>query len=114
MTRFSNIFLSYFSGHQTTSEEVLSEPWFLALLGSVVLTVLILIFVGIILYRKQWSRQKGLGQLSLPGIIIKVHIFWEGHKILQNLHRRFVLCSNGQIYGGDFAKFWGLLRIYEL
>ena len=28
----------------------------------------------------------------------KVHIFWEGHKILQNLHHRFVLCSNGQIY----------------
>ena len=72
MARFSNIFLSYFSGHQTTSEEVLSEPWFLALLGSVVLTVLILIFVGIILYRKQWSRQKGLGQLSLPGIIKKI------------------------------------------
>ena len=44
----------------------------------------------------------------------KVHIFWEGHKILRNLHRRFVLCSNGQIYGGDFAKFYGLLRIYEL
>ena len=22
--------------------------------------------------------------------------------------------SNGQIYGGDFAKFCGLLRIYEL
>ena len=88
MARFSNIFLSYFLGHQTTSEEVLSEPWFLALLGSVVLTVLILIFVGIILYRKQWSRQKGLGQLSLPGII-KVHIFGGGHNILRNLHRRF-------------------------
>ena len=24
------------------------------------------------------------------------------------------VCSNGQIYGGDFAKFFGLLRIYEL
>ena len=59
--------IQIFPGHQTTNEEVLSEPWFLALLGSVVLTVLILIFVGIILYRKQWSRQKGLGQLSLPG-----------------------------------------------
>ena len=23
----------------------------------------------------------------------KVHIFWEGHKILQNLHLTFVLCS---------------------
>ena len=44
----------------------------------------------------------------------KVHIFWEGHKILRNLHRRFVLCSVSQIYGGDFAKFCGLLRIYEL
>ena len=25
-----------------------------------------------------------------------------------------VVCSNGQIYIGDFAKFCGLLRIYEL
>ena len=31
----------------------------------------------------------------------------------QNLHRRFVLGSNGQRYGGDFAKLCGLLRIYE-
>ena len=38
----------------------------------------------------------------------------EGHKILRNLHCRFVLCSNGQIYCGDFAKYCGLLRIYEL
>ena len=44
----------------------------------------------------------------------KVHIFWEGHKFLRNLHCRFVLCSNGQIYSGDFAKICGLLRIYEL
>lgn len=55
------------TGHHRTEEDVLSEPWFLALLGSVVLTVLLLIFVGIVLYRRQWSRQKGLGQLSLPG-----------------------------------------------
>ena len=40
-----------------------------------------------------------------------IYIFWEGHKILRNFHRSFVLCSNGQIYGGDFAKFSGLLRI---
>ena len=44
----------------------------------------------------------------------KVHIFWEGHKILQNLHSRFDWQYIGQIYGGDFAKFCGLLRIYEL
>ena len=46
--------------------------------------------------------------------VIKVHIFREGHNFLRNLHRRFVLCSNGQIYVGDFAKFCGRLRIYEL
>ena len=28
----------------------------------------------------------------------KVHIFQEGHKFLQNLHSRFVLCRKGQIY----------------
>ena len=44
----------------------------------------------------------------------KVHIFWEGHKILRNLHQLFVLCTASQIFGGDFAKFCGLLRIYEL
>ena len=43
----------------------------------------------------------------------KVHIFWEGHKFLRNFHRRFVLCSNSQIYGGDFLKFCGLLRMYN-
>ena len=44
----------------------------------------------------------------------KVHIFWEGHKILRNLHRRFDRYYIGQIYGGDFAKICGHLRIYEL
>ena len=33
----------------------------------------------------------------------KVHIFWEGHTILQNLYRRFDRYYIGQIYGGDFA-----------
>ena len=50
----------------------------------------------------------------LPKKPVKVHKFWERHKFLLNLHRRFVLCSNGQIHGGDFAKFCGFLRIYEL
>ena len=44
----------------------------------------------------------------------KVHIFWEDHKILWNLHRRFDQYYIGQISIGDFAKFCGLLRIYEL
>ena len=47
-------------------------------------------------------------------IFDKVHIFWEGHKILRYLHQLFVLCTASQIFGGDFAKFCGLLRIYEL
>ena len=44
---------------------------------------------------------------------VKVRIFREGHKNLQNLHQRFDLYYIGQIYGGDFAKICGLLRIYE-
>ena len=47
----------------------------------------------------------------------KVHIFWEGHKFLRNLHCTVDLshvCSNGQIYAGDFENFCGVLRRYEL
>ena len=44
----------------------------------------------------------------------KVHIFWEGHKILQNLHLIFDWHYIGQKEGGDFAKFCGLLKMYEL
>ena len=45
---------------------------------------------------------------------VKVHIFWESHKILQNLHQLFDWQYIEQIIGGDFAKFCGLLKIYEL
>ena len=44
----------------------------------------------------------------------KVHTFWEGHKILQNLHLTFECMYCSQKLGEDFAKFCGLLRIYEL
>ena len=47
-------------------------------------------------------------------IFHKVHVFWERHKILQNLHSRFVLRSVNQMYGGNFAKFCDLLKIYQL
>ena len=33
---------------------------------------------------------------------------------MRNLHRRFDWHYIGQIYGGDFAKYCGLLRVYEL
>ena len=42
----------------------------------------------------------------------KVCIFWEGHNVLQNCHRRFDYYYIGQIYSGDFAKICGLLRLY--
>ena len=45
---------------------------------------------------------------------IKFYIFWEGHKILRNLHRRFDPYYIGQIYGGVFSKICGLIRKYEL
>ena len=46
--------------------------------------------------------------------LIKVHIFWEGHKILRNLHLTFDYSTYSQKLGEDFATFCGLLRIYEL
>ena len=37
-----------------------------------------------------------------------IHIFWEGHKILRNLHLTFVCMYCRQKQGGDFAKLCGL------
>ena len=53
-------------------------------------------------------------QVNLILIADKVHIFWEGHKILRNLHQLFDWQYIGQIIDGYFAKCCGLLRIYEL
>ena len=66
----------------------------------------------------QWTKiENSIQELlkrNMNGRFIKVHIFWDGHKFLQNLHRRFVLCSNGQIYSREYAKFCGHLGIFEL
>ena len=43
-------------------------------------------------------------------ICSRVHIFWEGHKVLQNLHQLFDWQYIRQRIGGDFAKFCGLIR----
>jgi len=44
---------------------------------------------------------------------VKVHIFWEGHKIIWNLHLTFDCVFFGQKLGEDFARFlWP--SIYEL
>ena len=45
---------------------------------------------------------------------VKVHIFWEGHKILRNLPLTFDYSIYSQKLGEDFTKLCGLLRIYEL
>ena len=34
--------------------------------------------------------------------------------MIRETYRVYVLCTASQIIGGDFAKFCGLLRIYEL
>ena len=47
-------------------------------------------------------------------ITLNLRFCEKGTRILRNHHLGFVPCSNRQIYGGDFAKFCGLLRIYEL
>ena len=56
-------------------------------------------------YMKRWR----ILQFSVQLIIVfstKVHIFWKGHKILRNLHRRFVLFCTGQIYSGFRKICW--------
>ena len=45
---------------------------------------------------------------------IKLRFCENATKCLRNHHLRFVPCSASQIYGGDFTKFCGLHRIYEL
>ena len=46
--------------------------------------------------------------------VVQVFLKFINFEKATNFHRRFVLCSNGRIYDGDFAKFCDLLRIYEL
>ena len=50
------------------------------------------------------------------GLVVfdKVHIFWEGHKILRNLHLTFDFVYCSQSKDGDFGRFCGPFRIYEL
>ena len=43
---------------------------------------------------------------------VKVHIFWEGQKILLNLHRKFDCYYIGQIYGGEIL--WLSQNIWTL
>ena len=44
---------------------------------------------------------------------LKVHIFWEGHRILWNLHQLFDWQGKGQIIGGDYCKnLWPFQNIW--
>ena len=51
-----------------------------------------------ILQRNDFETQKFPIFVMLKAIQInfKVHLFWEGHNILWNLHLTFVLCSTSQ------------------
>ena len=65
--------------------------------------------------KKKGKKPGGIKVSDVAGkkmINNKVHIFWEGHE-MSNVNLT-VTTYIGQIYGGDFAKSCGLLRIYEL
>eukprot|EP00095_Tigriopus_kingsejongensis_P009444 maker-scaffold108_size357748-snap-gene-2.20 protein:Tk09444 transcript:maker-scaffold108_size357748-snap-gene-2.20-mRNA-1 annotation:"conserved hypothetical protein" len=52
--------------HPQDVGDLISEPWFLIFLSSIVI-VLMLIFVAIVMYRRQWSGHKSsLGHLAVP------------------------------------------------
>mgnify|MGYP006864198437 CR=1 FL=1 len=44
----------------------------------------------------------------------KVHVFWEGHKILRTLHLTFVLCSANQKQVEEFVAFSEYMNFEEL
>ena len=54
--------------------DLVSEPWFVSLLGSVVF-VLVLLFAGTVFYRRQWSRRtaKAMGHLPVPPVGNRYH-----------------------------------------
>ena len=52
--------------------------------------------------------------VPIKSIMLKFIYSEKANKNLRNLHLAFVLCSSSHKLGGDFAKFCGLLRIYEL
>ena len=49
---------------------LITEPWFVTLLGAVVFALLLVFFLSIVAYRRQWSRRKssssGMGHLPVP------------------------------------------------
>ena len=64
-----------------------------------------------------WDKSNlllGINNKTIRQYGLKVHIFWESHKILRNLPPTFDCMYYSQKLGEDFAKFCGLLRIYEL
>ena len=68
--------------------------------------------ISIFWEQSDFSKTKILTQTTQ---IFKVHIFWEGHKILHNLHLRFDHYYIEQIYSGDFTNFlWPSQIIWTL
>ena len=61
------------------------------------LMVLIIFCIGLMLYELFKLRKNRTGNTQqVVSYYFKVHIFWEGHKILRNLHLTFGLCSASQ------------------
>ena len=50
------------------------------------------------LFRKKRLRSLDVTKAAQKQNLVKVHTFWEGHKILRNLHCRFVLWPSHNIW----------------
>ena len=55
--------------------------------------------------KSQWKQGPENLCLWCKSYKFKFHIFWEGHKILRNLHLTFDCMYCSQKFGEDFAKF---------
>ena len=56
----------------------------------------------------QFFQKTNENNSTWGAIYIKVHILWKGHKILQNLHGTFVLCSTNKVK--LFRSFFGRIE----
>ena len=55
-------------------------------------------FFRISLLASKWNKYKNAHYY-------KVHIFWEGHKVLRHLHQLFVLCTRNFVAFSEYINF---------
>ena len=107
---------------QYENNRSITSSWHEAFFGLYILIGMVAVFanglVVIAVFRNKKVRSKIFYLITSLILInnrfLKFIYSEEATVFLRNLHSRFVPCSNGQIYGADFAKFSSLLRIFEL